>query len=311
MQPPLDFAAYNIESLWLSPAPAARTVLVVYAHPDDESFGSAGTIVRYAAEGVAVHLACATCGESGTVLPKWLEGYADIAALRSAELECAARELGLAAVHFLGYRDSGMAGATENNHPNALTQAPVGKVAAQIVALIRALCPQVVLTFGPYGGYGHPDHIATYKAAREAFVTADESACFPEQIGHGLAAWQPAKFYYSTIETRLLRASVALMRLRGRDPRRVGDNHDIDMLRAVEEATATTTKLDNRSYLAQIERAWRCHASQLSGVEHALRLPLVLRRRMLGFERFTRVAPPWQGGRRERDLFEGIEIVGV
>src|SRR5262245_38489541 len=103
----LDLSPYNIDTLWLNPEPASRTLLVVYAHPDDESFSNAGTLARYAAEGVAVHYACATRGECGGVAPELLDGYADIAALRSAELACAARTLGLAAVHFLGHRHSG------------------------------------------------------------------------------------------------------------------------------------------------------------------------------------------------------------
>src|SRR5262245_41936545 len=105
---------------------------MVYAHPDDETFGHGGTIARYASAGVAVHYACATRGEVGGVAPELLEGYTDVAALRTAELECAARTLGMAAVHFLGYRDSGMAGSPDNQHPAALVQAPVERVAGQV-----------------------------------------------------------------------------------------------------------------------------------------------------------------------------------
>src|SRR5215813_11421541 len=144
---PLDLTPYAIDSLWLDPSPKPRTLLVVYPHPDDESFSNGGTLARYAAQGAAVHYACATRGECGTVAPALLEGYADVAALRTAEQECAARALGLAAVHFLGYRDSGMRGTADNNHPAALIQAPLEQVAGQITALIRALRPQVLLTF--------------------------------------------------------------------------------------------------------------------------------------------------------------------
>src|SRR5437764_14408939 len=135
---PADFAPYGIESFWLNPDPAPRTLLVVYAHPDDESFGNAGTIARYSAAGVAVHYACATRGECGSVTPALLDGYADTGALRTAELTCAARTLGLAAIHFLGYRDSGMAGTPENQHPDALAQAPLGRVTGQLVGLMAA-----------------------------------------------------------------------------------------------------------------------------------------------------------------------------
>ncbi len=79
---------FGIESHWLKPDPARHTLLVVYAHPDDESFGNAGTISRYTATGTAVHYVCATRGESGTVDPKFLEGYADVGALRTAGPIC-------------------------------------------------------------------------------------------------------------------------------------------------------------------------------------------------------------------------------
>src|SRR5215218_3053915 len=83
-----DLSGYGIESHWLREGPARRRLLVVYAHPDDESFGNAGSIARYSAAGVAVHYVCATRGEVGTVAPHFLEGHADIGALRTAELLC-------------------------------------------------------------------------------------------------------------------------------------------------------------------------------------------------------------------------------
>jgi LmbE family N-acetylglucosaminyl deacetylase len=301
-----DFALYGIDTLWLNPAPAARTLLVVFAHPDDESFGNAGTIARYSAAVVAVHYACATRGECGSVAPALLEGYADVGALRSAELACAARLLGLAAIHFLGYRDSGMPGSPENSHPGALAQAPRERVGGQVVALIRALRPQVVITFGPYGGYGHPDHIAVHHAARAAFEAAGNPARFPEQIDARLGAWAPAKLYYPTFGVRLLRASVVMMRLLGRDPHRMGENRDVDLVRAAAEATPITTVIDTSAYMELKQRAWQCHRSQIGGVAGALRLPAPLRRRFMGVEHFTRVVPAWPGGRRERDLFAGL-----
>src|SRR5690349_8467919 len=134
-----DLSAYGIDSQWLRAGPARRTLLLAYPHPDDESFGNAGTIARYSAAGVAVHYVCATRGEVGTVAPKFLEGHADVGALRTAELLCAARVLGLRAVHFLGYRDSGMVGTADNTNPAAFVQAPLAQVTGQIVAAIRAL----------------------------------------------------------------------------------------------------------------------------------------------------------------------------
>ena len=306
MNPP-DFARFGVESHWFKPAPASRTLLVVYAHPDDESFGNAGTLARYAASGVAVHYACGTRGECGTVAANHLGDHADIAALRTAELDCAAEALGLAAVHHLGYRDSGMPGAPDNEHPSSLVQAPRDEVTGQIVALMRALCPQVVLTFNPYGGYGHPDHIAIHHATLAAFAAAGDPARYPEQLAGGLAPWSPSKLYYATFGTAVLRLGIASMRLLRRDPRRVGENKDIDMVRAAAEVTPITTAIDTAAYLAARDQAFLCHRSQLRTMAGIQRVPAAIRRRFMSTEHFTRVVPPWSGSRtRERDLFAGV-----
>jgi LmbE family N-acetylglucosaminyl deacetylase len=302
----LDFAPYGVDSLWLDRTPRPRTLLVAYPHPDDESFGNGGTLARYAGEGVAVHYACATRGECGTVEPKLLEAYADIAALRTAEQSCAARSLKLAAVHFLGYRDSGMAGTPDNQHPNAFVRAPVEQVAGQLVALIRTLRPQVLLTFNPYGGYGHPDHIHIHHATRAAFAAAGDPACYPEQIAAGLAPWQPGKLYYPTFGTRFIKLAVAGMRLVGRDPRRFGHNNDVDAVKIIGETTPITTSIDSRAWLEPNLQARLCHRSQLDGSWAYERIPRFLQRRFFGFEHFTRVVPAWEGGPRERDLFAGL-----
>jgi mycothiol S-conjugate amidase len=302
-----QLASYGIDTHWLDQAPRERTLLVVYAHPDDESFGNAGTIARYSGAGVAVHYACATRGECGSVTAEVLAGYANIAELRTAELACAAQALGLAAVHYLGYRDSGMPGTADNQHPDALVQAPQDRVTGQIVALIRALRPQVLLTFDPYGGYGHPDHIAIHHAASAAFAAAGDPARYPDQLGAGLTPWSPLKLYYPTFSTRLLRINIALMRLMRRDPRRFGENNDIDLVQIIEHTLPATTTINSSAYLLQKERAWNCHRSQIGGMSWLTRLPAVVRRRINATEQFSRIAPPWTGERaHERDLFAGV-----
>lgn len=299
-----DLATVGIDSHWFQPHQAGRTLLVVYAHPDDESFGNAGTIARYSAAGVAVHYACATRGEVGTVDAALLAGYADTAALRTAELECAAGALGLTAVHYLGHRDSGMPGSADNQHPQALVQAPPARVTGQVVALIRTLRPQVVVTFNAYGGYGHPDHIAIHHATRQAFGVAGDAAQYPEQVAAGLRPWSPRKLYYSTSGTTLLRIGLLVLRLARRNPRRLGTNGDMDLVRMVEEATPITTEIDCGAYLTAKARAWQCHRSQLGGMGAVERLPAPLRRRFLGTETFTRAFPPWpRGAPHEHNLF--------
>lgn len=300
-----DLSGFVQESLWLKRSVADKRLLIVYAHPDDESFGNAGTIARYTAQGVDVHYACATRGECGEMDAALLEGYADVAARRSAELRCAAEALKLASVQYLGYRDSGMQGSDSNLHPDAFVQAPLEHVTAQVTGLIRALRPQVVLTFNPYGGYGHPDHISAHKATLAAFRAAGDASRFPEQIAGGLTAWRPSKLYYSTFSVRFLRVAMGVMRLIGRDPRRFGQNNDVDLTKIVGEVTPATTVVDSAAFLEQKERAWACHASQQSGRGVFGRLPAPIRRRMFATETFTRVEPAWRGGPKEHDLFAG------
>src|SRR5215468_2870157 len=109
-----------------------KTLLVIFAHPDDESHGPAGTLAKYAREGVKVHYLCATRGEAGIVDSNFLNDGHTVATVRTAEVQQAAAELWLASLNFLGYRDSGMEGSVDNQHPDSLYQAPLDEVVAQI-----------------------------------------------------------------------------------------------------------------------------------------------------------------------------------
>ena len=169
-----------------------RKILSVLAHPDDESFGMGGTLAYYAKQGVEVHLICATKGEAGDVEPEFLKDFSSVAERRESELRCAANYLGLKNVHFLGYRDSGMEGSEDNQHPNAFINAPMEKVSGEIVRYIREFKPDVVLTFDPVGGYHHPDHIHIHEATVAAFEASADAEQFPE---YG-APFQPNKLYY-------------------------------------------------------------------------------------------------------------------
>jgi LmbE family N-acetylglucosaminyl deacetylase len=297
---------FGVETQWYRPQSTAQRLLIVYPHPDDETFGNGGTIAHYAAAGVGVHYACATRGECGSVDDALLHGYPNIAALRTAELDAAARIIGLAAIHYLNYRDSGMAGTADNRHPDAFAQAPLDAVTAKLVAIVRAIKPQVIVTFNAYGGYGHPDHIQSHRAALAAFSAAGDPARFPEQLSAGLYPYTPEKLYYSTFGAGWLRLVVRALRLFGRDPRRFGRNADVDLLRIAEEATPVTTTLEIGPFLARKEQATDCHRSQLHGSGLALfrRLPFPIRRLISGRESFTRVIPPVPpGARREHELF--------
>ncbi len=275
-----------------------RRLLAVFAHPDDETFGPGGTLAKCAAEGVAVHLVCATRGEAGdSDITDW-GACEDLACRREEELRCAASILGLTEVHLLGYRDSGMAGSLANQHPRALVRADPDVLAEQVADLMRQLRPQVVLTFDPYGGYGHPDHIAMHRTTVAAFQRC-RSDCQSDP---------PQKLYFATFPHTTLRWGVRLMPLFGVDPAAVGKNRDINLRAVLEHELPITTRIDIRATYDVKQKAAACHSSQQSGPRSFWgRLPAWLVRRWQSTETFYRAVPPFQRGERvERDLFAGV-----
>lgn len=276
-------------------------ILAVLAHPDDESFGSGGTLARYSWMGAEVHLVCATGGEEGSFDPEHLEGYASITERRLAELECAARALGLTSLTMLGYRDSGMAGTPANEHPEALAAQPPDAVAARVTHAIRRLRPHVVITFDPIGGYRHPDHIAIQRATVEAFHAADD----PERFPGDDPPWRPQKLYFQTFPRGLLRAVVRLMPLFGKDPRRFGRNGDVDLASLAEVDFPIHARIDYLPVAEARLAAARCHASQ--GGERFGSGPFAWYGRVFGgAETYMRAYPEAPPGLRERDLLESV-----
>jgi LmbE family N-acetylglucosaminyl deacetylase len=271
-----------------------NTLLAVFAHPDDESFGPGGTLAKYAAEGAAVHLICATRGEAGESDAPNPDACEDLACQREQELRCATSILGLADVHLLDYRDSGMAGSPANQHPRALAQADPDVVAGEVADLMRRLRPQAVITFDPFGGYGHPDHIAMHRATVAAF----------EQLAEGD---RPQRLYFSAFPRTLLRWAVRIMPLLGLNPEAIGKNRDINLQAALEHELPITTRIDIGAYYDVKQRAANCHSSQLSGPGPVWgRLPRWLVRRWQSTETFYRAVPPFrQEERLERELLPG------
>ena len=293
-----------METIVLKETERPRRLLVAFAHPDDESFGPAGTIIHYARQGVAVHLVCATRGEAGDVEPELLAGYSSLAGLRTEELRCAARPLELAALYLLDHRDSGMENTPENQHPDCLLQAPLAEVVEEITGLIRHIQPQVILTHDPSGGYFHPDHIKVHQATRLAFDAAGDPDSFPEQIAQGLAPHQTQKLYYTAFPRRILKIMTKLLPLLGQDPEAFGRNHDVNVKRIAEVDQAVTTKISISKYYEASQRAAHCHRSQNGGSSRRI---IDLLGRLTRFDTFSRAFPPWENGSVEKDLFEGLE----
>jgi len=273
-------------------------ILSVLAHPDDESFGMGGTLALYAERGADVHLVCATRGEVGEMDEKYMQGFDSIADRRESELRCAAGILGLAGVYFLDYRDSGMPGSADNEHPRALFAQPVKEVAENVVCYIRDLKPDIVLTFDPIGGYRHPDHIAIHDATVLAFEHADDDAFAPDAG----KPYKPRKLYYHTFSRSFLRISVRLMRLFGQDPSKFGTNKDIDLESLAAVSFPVHVRVNIRSTLKKKEAAGRCHASQ-GGMLMQKGIRGVVSRFFGNADMFMQAYPPVEGKYRvERDL---------
>jgi LmbE family N-acetylglucosaminyl deacetylase len=270
----------------------SKRLLVSFAHPDDESFGVGPLIAKYAAEGVEITLICATNGDAGSVDPDRLNGYDSVASLRLDELKCASQVLGFKEVITFGYRDSGMMGSADNQHPASLWQAPMDKLSAQIADVIRRIHPQVVVTFDPYGGYGHPDHIKIHQATVAAYHAVQSDPVHPQ------------KLYYTAFPRGLLRVGATLMRLTGQDPRRAGKNHDLDFQAVLDATLPVHAKVYTEPYYDVGQRAAACHASQINP---RLLFPLGhwLSRKIAAYSTFTR-AEPTPNGHLEHDLFEGV-----
>ena len=150
------------------PVPAPRCLLCVHAHPDDEALFTAGVMARYKSEGVRVVLVTCTDGSLG-IPPEGSGGErAEVAAVRTAELEASAAILGVDRLELLGYHDSGMAGWPQNDEASAFVKQSLDEVAGRIGAVLSEERPQVVVTYDERGFYGHPDHVFTHRAVMAA-----------------------------------------------------------------------------------------------------------------------------------------------
>lgn len=282
-----------------------QRLLLSLAHPDDESFGSGGLIARYSSKGAEVDYLVGTNGNRGTVAPEYLERYGSIEALRYAELDCAAAVLGFHEVIRLDYDDSGMMGSPHNDNPQCLWQAwqqAPERLTEQVVAVMRRLKPQVVITFDPYGGYGHPDHIVMHHATTAAFHAAGRADAYPDAG----PPYQPQKLYYSSFPKTLLRFWMWQMRWRGEDPRAAGTNKDMDFYKVLENAQSANTFINVRPYLAQWDAASRCHASQ---VNPRVGMSKWARHLFFAHQGLKQVHPPVPEGKRlPGDLFAGVRL---
>lgn len=280
-----------------------KRMLVAFAHPDDESFGSGAMLCKYVAEGVDVYYICATKGDRGTISDNYLDQFGSVEATRAAELACASAVIGFKAVYQFGYGDSGMMGTPDNDNPDCLWQADEDEVTERIVSSIRAIKPQVIFTFDPFGAYGHPDHIFMHRVTTRAFHAAGDATQFPDAG----APYQPQKLYYTNISRAFIRVGIVSAWLSLKNPRKLGVNKDIDLVQILDKVPPAHVRINIARYQTQGDAAARCHASQGGGMRGFL--PPWIRRRVFRFQTLTRAEPkPHVDKIIERDLFEGVEL---
>ena len=245
-------------------------MLLLHAHPDDESIGTGATMAKYAAEGVRVTLVTCTLGEQGEIIPPSLahlaaESEDRLGEYRIGELAAACAELGVTDHRFLGapgrWRDSGMMGTDANDDPRCFWRADVNQAADALLAVIRDVRPQVLVTYDANGFYGHPDHIQAHRVACRAFQQAADLGM--------------AKFYAT----------------------------------AGPESDGVTTEIDATAYLEPKLAAMRAHATQITVDAPFFALSDKIRRQALGVEHYTLLAGrhgpagPDDPDGRETDLF--------
>ncbi len=272
-----------------------QRLMAVLAHPDDESLGVGGTLAKYASEGIDVFLLTATRGDAGRFRGHRSDdpqhpGRPALAEIREAELRAAASALGLREVSLLGFPDL------------QLDRANPRDAVERIVGHVRRVRPDVVVTFGPDGAYGHPDHIAISQFTTAAIVAAADGAF---SCGGSDAIVQPhavAKLYYlAWPESTWTAYQAAVQTL----------STTVDGV--VRQATpwpdwAITTAIDTSHVWATVWRAVSCHESQLSAYERLRDLAPDHHRALWGRQSFYRAFSTVNGGRvRETDLFEGID----
>ena len=268
------------------------SLLCILAHPDDESMGTGGLLAKYAAEGIQTSLVVATRGERGWQgtwpgSPAENPGITALGELREVELAAAAQVLGLAAVHYLDYVDG------------ELDQADPTEIIGRLVTHVRKIRPSVVVTFGPDGNYGHPDHIAISQFTTAALVCAADVAYGDPE---GLTPYRVPKLYYF-VDTEgmweLLKPYI---------DGEIGMEVDGVWRQMITwPAWQVTTRIDADAYWRQALTAVQCHRSQLSTLPPLDELPDAVNAKIWGQHTLYRAYSLVNGGREvETDLFAGL-----
>jgi N-acetyl-1-D-myo-inositol-2-amino-2-deoxy-alpha-D-glucopyranoside deacetylase len=292
----------------------SRRLMLVHAHPDDETIGTGITMAKYAAEGVDVTLVTCTLGEQGEVL---LDEFAHLAAdqedrlgeHRQTELAAAMSELGVTDWRLLGgpgrFRDSGMMGEKSNDHSEAFWRADLLAAATELVGVIREVRPQVLITYDDFGGYGHPDHIQAHRVAHYAMTLAAAPSFRPD-LG---PAWHVLKVYWTAFPRSVIREGVAALRAADSDHEFAAMDPDEVPFACDDELV--TTVVHGVEFLPKKMAALRAHGTQVSVDGGFFALSNNIGAQVFGSEYFRLVAGELGADRDaaglETDVFAGID----
>jgi N-acetyl-1-D-myo-inositol-2-amino-2-deoxy-alpha-D-glucopyranoside deacetylase len=278
----------------------SKRALFVHAHPDDETINNGATMAQMVEDGVAVTLITCTRGEEGEVLVPELSHLASnaedkLGTHRITELANAMKELGVKDHRFLGeYRDSGMMGTPQNEHPNCFWRADVEEAAKKLAAVIDEVKPQVMVTYDENGGYGHPDHIQTHRVAMRAAEIAN---------------WQITKIYWNIMPKSVVQKGMDAMKAQGSD---FFGAENVDDLPFVKDDSFVSAVIHAPSQVDKKMAAMKAHATQISLDGPFFALSNNLGVQVFGDEYYTLVkgekSGPFNTGNLEQDLFAGIEI---
>jgi N-acetyl-1-D-myo-inositol-2-amino-2-deoxy-alpha-D-glucopyranoside deacetylase len=284
---------------------AAKRLLLVHAHPDDETIGNGVTMAKYATAGTQVTLVTCTRGEEGEVLLSELANLASdkddkLGEQRIIELKNAMHELGIKDYRFLGapnkkWRDSGMMGTPQNDRNDVFWQTDLDEAALELVKIILETKPQVLITYDEFGGYGHPDHIKAHRVAMRAAELA---------IDQG---WKISKIYWNTTPRSVVQEGIEKMKEVGSDFFGAESVEDLPWAKPDE---LVTTVINAPEFVPQKLAAMKAHATQISidGPFFALSNNLGLE--VWGDEYYTlvkgEVAAPFDTKGRELDIFAGV-----
>ncbi len=286
---------------------AAKRLLLVHAHPDDETINNGVTMAKYAALGAQVTLVTCTRGEEGEVLVNELANLASdkddkLGEHREIELKDAMDELGIKDFRFLGapskkWRDSGMMGTPANDRDDVFWQADLDEASNELVKIILEIKPQVLITYDEFGGYGHPDHIKAHRVAMRAAELAANQG------------WQVNKIYWNTMPRSVIQMGIEKMKEVGSDFFGAESADDLPFAKPDE---LVSTVVNAPEYVPAKLAAMKAHATQISVDGPFFALSNNLGLSVWGDEYYTLVkgekSAPFDANGRELDIFAGINI---